>query len=162
MAGEERLVPPLDAQWKCWDRSFAAERAESWMPRYVGKVVSGMGSFSFWIEKLQDHYLRKTGMHLYPGTLNVELNEAYSLPEKVMRLEGQEYGGTVSVNLLPCAIGGRRAFILRTDLNESGRGPHPKTIVEIATDVRLRDVLGLRDGDLVEVEIADGWEPEAS
>lgn len=118
-----------------------------------GKVVSGMGSFSYWIEKLEGHYYRKTGMHLYPGTLNVQLDEPFSLPSGVARLEAEEYNGTVSVNLLPCLILGRSGFILRTDANEQGRGHHPKTIVEVATDVRLRDHFNLVDGDPVEIEI---------
>ena len=46
----------------------------------TGKVVSGMGNFSYWIEKLHDHYLRKTGMHFFPGTLNIELDEPWSVP----------------------------------------------------------------------------------
>jgi len=112
-----------------------------------------MGNFSFWIEKLSDHYERKTQMRLFPGTLNLELPEPYSLPQNVLRLEGEEYGGTVSVNLVPCFIFGRRAFLLRTDANEQGRGHHPRTIIEIATDVKLRDEFQLRDGDTVEVEI---------
>jgi len=53
----------------------------------TGKVVSGMGNFSYWIEKLHDHYLRKTGMNLFPGTLNVLLDEPYTLPKDVIRLE---------------------------------------------------------------------------
>ena len=61
------------------------------------------------------------------------------------------------MNLVPCVIFGRRAFLLRTDLNETGFGPHPKNVIEIATDVRLRDMYHLADGDLVEVEIG----PEA-
>jgi riboflavin kinase, archaea type len=117
-----------------------------------GRVVSGMGNFSYWIEKLEEHYRRKTGMRLFPGTLNVELAEPYSLPERVIRLEGAEYGGRVSVNMVPCSIFGRRAFILRTDANEAGEGHHPRTIVEIATDVKLRDHFHLRDGDFVEIE----------
>ncbi|MGA7107052.1 MAG: DUF120 domain-containing protein [Terracidiphilus sp.] len=121
----------------------------------VGKVVSGMGNFSFWIDKLHDHYLRKTGMHLYPGTLNVQLEEPYSLPKNVLRLEDFEYGGTVSVNLVPCIIRGKCAFLLRTDANEEGRGHHPRTIVEIATDVRLRDAFQLADGDTVEIQIPE-------
>ena len=124
-----------------------------------GQVVCGMGNFSYWIEKLRDHYLRKTGMAFYPGTLNVRLPSPYSLPERMIRLEAGEYGGTVSVNMVPCVIrvarsqDGRRAFLLRTDANEEGRGHHPKTIVEIACDVRLRDFFDLRDGDAVEIEI---------
>lgn len=117
-----------------------------------GKVVSGMGNFSYWIEKLAEHYSRKTGMRLFPGTLNVELAEPYGLPENVIRLEDWEYGGSVSVNIVPCTFLGLRAFILRTDANEQGRGHHPRTIVEIAADVKLRDRFRLKDGDVVEIE----------
>jgi len=116
-----------------------------------GKVVSGMGNFSYWIEKLHDHYQRKTGMDLFPGTLNVQLDHPYTLPGEVTRLEGEEYGGTVSVNIVPCSILGRSAFILRTDANEQGRGHHPRTVVEVATDVKLRDHFHLSDGDIVEI-----------
>jgi riboflavin kinase, archaea type len=48
-----------------------------------------MSNFSYWIEKLQDHYQRKTGVRFYPGTLNVRLEEPYSLPERVIRLEAR-------------------------------------------------------------------------
>jgi riboflavin kinase len=113
-----------------------------------------MGNFGFWIEKLQSHYCAKTNMSLYPGTLNVQLDEPYHLPPTVIRLEADEYGGTVSVNIVPCTILGRPAFILRTDANEQGRGHHPKTILEVATDVRLRDYFTLADGDSVEIETA--------
>jgi catechol 2,3-dioxygenase-like lactoylglutathione lyase family enzyme len=95
-----------------------------------------MGNFSYWIEKLD---FRKTGMKLFPGTPNVQLDEPYTLPKKIIRLEGSEYGGSVSVNIVPCAILGKSAFILCIDANENGRGHHPRTIIEIATDVKLRD-----------------------
>jgi riboflavin kinase, archaea type len=111
-----------------------------------------MENFSSWILKLQDHYYRKTGLKLFPGTLNVQLETPYRLPAKVLRLEGHEYGGAVSVSLVPCLIFGRSAFILRTDANEEGRGHHPRTVVEVATDVKLRDHFQLADGDIVEIE----------
>ena len=120
-----------------------------------GKVVSGMGNFSYWIEKLNDHYFGKTGMRLFPGTLNIQLDTPYTLPREVIRLEGHEYGGSVSVNILRCSILGKSAFILRTDANEEGRGHHPRTIVEVATDVRLRDHFHLNDGDTVEIDTFD-------
>jgi riboflavin kinase, archaea type len=124
------------------------------MPVLLGKVTSGFGNFGYWIERLADHYLRKTGLALYPGTLNLQLDEPYSLPQTARRLEKEEYGGTVSVSLQPCRVFGRPAFLLRTDRNAAGDGPHPLTIIEIATDIRLRDAYGLADGDWVEVEIA--------
>jgi len=60
---------------------------------------------------------------------------------------------TVSVSIVPCSILGKSAFILRTDANEQARGHHPRTIVEIAADVRLRDTLHLKDGDIVEIVV---------
>lgn len=121
------------------------------MPVLCGTVVSGIGNFSYWIEKLEEHYFQKTGMRFFPGTLNVLLKEPYSLPKQVIRLEGHEYGGTVSVSMVPCSINGKSAFLLRTDANEEGRGHHPKTIVEIASDIKLREYFHLKDGDLVEI-----------
>ena len=122
------------------------------MARLRGKVITGLGNFGQWIEKLGDLYQLKTGMRLYPGTLNLELPEAYVLPPDVIRLEAHEYGGRVSVSIVRCRIFDRPAFLLRTDANEAGTGHHPRNIIEIATDVRLRDVYALNDGDWVEVE----------
>lgn len=124
------------------------------MPVLRGVVVSGVGNFSLWLEKLESFYTQKTGMRLFPGTLNLRLAEPYSLPDEVIRLEKEEYGGTVSVSMVPCRIFGRRAFLLRTDANEAGKGHHPKNIIEIATDIKLRDAHQLSDGDEVEVHIA--------
>jgi riboflavin kinase len=123
------------------------------MPVLKGTVVSGMGNFSYWLEKLESHYTRKTGIRLFPGTLNLRLEESYSLPAEVIRLEKEEYGGAVSVSMVPCQVFGRSAFLLRTDANEAGQGHHPKNIIEIATDIRLRDAYRLKDGDEVEVHL---------
>jgi len=101
------------------------------MKKLVGKVCSGKGDFAQWIAKLNDHYRRKTGLALFPGTLNVRLDEPY-------HIEGAEHGGTVGVNLVPCRVFGRRAFILRTDKEEAGHGSHPFEVIEVATDIKLR------------------------
>jgi riboflavin kinase len=118
-----------------------------------GKLVTGVGNFSFWIEKLQDHYLNKTGLQLFPGTLNIRLDEPFDLPQERARLEAQEYGGTVSVNIVPCTILGRRAVILRTDKDDSEL--QSRMIIEVACEVKLRDQHQLREGDVVEVVAAD-------
>lgn len=123
------------------------------MTRLRGKVVTGLTNFGFWIERLSSFYERKTGMRFYPGTLNLELTSPYFLPPDVVRLEAHEYGGSVSVSIVPCRIFDRRAFLLRTDQNEQGIGHHPRNIIEIATDIRLRDAYHLQDGDWVEVEL---------
>ncbi|HVW77925.1 MAG TPA: DUF120 domain-containing protein [Alloacidobacterium sp.] len=123
------------------------------MPILKGTVVSGMGNFSYWLEKLERFYTQKTGVRLFPGTLNLRLEQPYSLPSQVILLEKEEYGGTVSVNIVPCRIFDRAAFLLRTDANEAGTGHHPKNIIEIATDIKLRDAYRLVDGDEVEVHL---------
>jgi riboflavin kinase len=58
----------------------------------------------------------------------------------------------MSVSMVPCRIFDRPAFLLRTDQNEKGTGPHARNVIEIATDVRLRDQYQLKDGDWVEIE----------
>lgn len=49
-------------------------------------------------------------------------------------------------------VSGMSNVFLRTHAKEQGRGHHPRTIIEIATDVKLRDHFHLEDGDLVEIE----------
>ena len=117
-----------------------------------GRLVSGRANFGLWIERLSDFYEKKTGVRLYPGTLNIELPTPYSLPPEVIRLEANEYGGSVSVSIVPCRIFDRQAFLLRTDQNERGTGHHARNIIEIATDIRLREAYQLKDGDWVDVE----------
>jgi len=125
------------------------------MIKLIGKVCSGKGDFAQWIAKLNDHYKRKTGLSLFPGTLNLRLDSPYHVPPNSLRLEGTEYGGTVNVNLVPCTVFGRRAFILRTDGEEAGLGSHPLEVIEVATDIKLREAYGLQDGSMVEIELAN-------
>jgi CTP-dependent riboflavin kinase len=58
------------------------------------------------------------------------------------------------VSIVPCKIVGRKAFIPRPDTDTRKHGHPPETILEIATDVNLRDTYKLKDGDIVEVEDA--------
>jgi riboflavin kinase len=118
-----------------------------------GRVTSGRGEFAYWIERLSSFYEQKTGMRFYPGTLNVELSSSYSVPADAIRLDASEYGGRASVSIVPCRIFGRPAFLLRTDPNQDGTGHHPRNIIEIATDIRLRDAYELKDGDLVDIQL---------
>ena len=88
-----------------------------------------MGDFSIWMKVLSEFYREKTGIELFPGTLNVQLEADYNLPDQRIRLEGREYGGNVSVNIIPCKIFNQLAFVLRTDANDAGLGDHPRNVV---------------------------------
>ena len=121
-----------------------------------GEIRAGKANFSYWLDKLESHYTRKTGMRLFPGTLNVHLTSgSYPTPSNAPRLEKEEYGGRVSVSIAPCKIAGRKAFILRPDTDTGKHGDPPERILEIATDVNLRDMYKLKDGDVVEVEVLE-------
>ena len=125
--------------------------------KLLGEIRTGKNDFSFWMDKLSSYYTRKTGMNFFPGTLNVHLlNCKYYFPEHCIRLEKEEYGGTVSISMLPCQILSKDAYILRTDSDTGKYGDLPEQILEIATDVKLRDRFNLKDGDLVEVEVPQG------
>lgn len=125
--------------------------------RLRGEIKTGKNDFSFWIDKLSSYYRQKTGMIFFPGTLNVHLlNYKYYFPQDCLRLEQEEYGGTVSVSMTECRILGKDAYILRTDSDTGKQGYPPEQILEIATDVKLRNEFNLQDGDIVEVEINAG------
>ena len=81
----------------------------------------------------------------------MQLEDDYDLHDQRIRLEAREYGGNVSVNIIPCKIFDQPAFVLRTDPNDAGLGGHPRDIVEIAAGVKLRDRFDLKDGDQVEL-----------
>jgi CTP-dependent riboflavin kinase len=116
-----------------------------------GRVRPGIGDYGQWVTQHQAVYQRYTGMVLYPGSLNVELDAPWSLPSDRIHVSAAEVGR--GVNLVPCHVFDRPAFIMRTDANEAGTGAHPKTIVEIVTDVRLRDAFHLEDGDPVRLTV---------
>lgn len=125
--------------------------------KLLGEIRTGKNDFSFWMEKLLPYYIQKTGMIFFPGTLNVHLIECkYYFPLDCIRLEKEEYGGTVSVSMTPCTILAKNAYILRTDSDRGKHGYSPEQILEIATDVKLRDEFKLRDGDVIEVEANKG------
>ncbi len=82
-----------------------------------GTIVTGIGDYAQWITKYHDYYQAKTGLSLFPGTLNLRLDHPYELPSaKVIRLEGHEYDSRVSVSILPVRLFGRPGAIPRPDL----------------------------------------------
>ncbi len=127
-----------------------------------GEIRTGKNDFSFWIKKLSSYYTQKTGMIFFPGTLNIHLiDRKYYFPKDCIRLEKEEYGGRVSVSMIPCQILGKDAYVLRTDSDTGKHGYFPEQILEIATDIKLRDEFGLKDGDVIEVEVNAGQISEA-
>ena len=127
------------------------------MKTFTAIVRSGKGEFAYWLERLSPVYQSKLGIRLFPGTLNADIGVDYSLPRSgIIRISSEEtapYGGTVNVSIARCRINKLDAFILRTDANENGAGDHPRSVVEIASQFRLRERFMLHDGSSVELEL---------
>lgn len=116
----------------------------------VGRVTSGSGDLSRWMTLYADAYAGAAGAALFPGSLNVVLEEPWTLPPEKLRLDADLVGRIVY--LVPCRVGARRCFIFRTERAEQAGGEEHR-VLEILSAVRLRTELGVSDGDLVEVVI---------
>lgn len=116
-----------------------------------GRVASGVGDLARWMTQYSELFERTTGVRLYPGSLNVVLDEPWMVYDAPLRLEPPEYG--VPMSIVPCQIRGIHAFILRTDKNNAGLGNHPPSVLEIAAPTHLRTTLRVEDGDEVVVVI---------
>jgi len=124
-----------------------------------GRVQPGQNNASHWLGLFNAAYSRKLGMPVFPGSLNLALDQAFDWfapryqPHIVWFGRG-EYGGERDILLLPCvltSLGDRKAF-LWTPTTAARDRPDP-WVVEVVCDVKLRETYGLADGDLVDVEL---------
>lgn len=122
--------------------------------KYKGKVKSGYGNASFWVGKINEVFEKKYGIKLFLGTLNVQLENEYILNNKE-EIKASEYGGNFNVLVKKCEIFGHKAYILRTEKNNTKNGDHPLNIIEIVSDIYIREANNLKDEDIVEVLIKD-------
>jgi len=126
--------------------------------RLVGRVVSGIGEGSFYmsLEGYVKQFEEKLGFRPYPGTLNLELRREYMTYRLYLNLlpgiyihgfsNGKRtYGG---VKCFRATIRGLTAGVLVIE-----RTHHGPEILEVISPYKLRDALGLRDGDEVEVMV---------
>lgn len=126
--------------------------------RLVGRVVSGLGEGAFYISLngYRKAIEQRLGFTAYPGTLNVKLDPQY-LPYRryLDELPGvmvpgfsnglRTYG---SVKAFKARVNGVEGAVVMPE-----RTHHPTDTVEVIAPVRLRDVLGVKDGDIVEIEV---------
>ena len=112
-----------------------------------GKVIDGLGNASFWVKKVEEIFLKETGLKLFPGTLNIKLENDYEF-EKNWIINPEEYGGTQKVYVQECKVFGNQAYILRAEKTE-----HGLDIIEIVSDINFRKEYKIQTGDEIEVII---------
>jgi riboflavin kinase len=118
-----------------------------------GRVAAGLGEGQYYISKkgYASQFLQKLGFEPFPGTLNVKLDEPF-LPAEHQAIkiegfwdEGRTFGDCRCYRI---RLNGLEAAIVRPE-----RSRYPPDLVEVVAPVRLRDALGLSDGDLIEVAL---------
>lgn len=112
-----------------------------------GIVKKGLGDASFWVRKIEDTFYKKTNMKLFYGTLNIKLEEPYKLKNHWI-IEKNEYGGTQDVCVQECKILNKKAYIVRAE-----KTVHSSSVIEIVSDIKLRECFNLKDEDGIKIEI---------
>ena len=129
--------------------------------RLTGRVQSGKGDAARRLLALMDAYTFKIGVPIFPGTLNLKLEEPFDwfapeLLEDIVWFERIEHGGERDIVLLPCVLTnlqGNGAFLWST--TNAARDPALRRMIEIISPLDLRGTYGLVDGDAVEIEVYD-------
>ena len=75
-----------------------------------GKVTKGMGRAKKFIFMMSKSFYYKTGINLYPGTLNIKLDKPYNL-EMDFIIKPEEYGGTFNVQIQKCRLLQENAYM---------------------------------------------------
>lgn len=119
---------------------------------YKGKIKTGFGNASFWVSKINEIFEKRYGMKLFLGTLNIELEKEYILKNSD-KILASEYGGDYNVFIQKCEILGNNAYIVRTEKNNTKFGAHPLNIIEIVSDINIRERYKLEDNDEIEIII---------
>ena len=127
----------------------------------VGVVTDGYGHASHTLERARPRIAELMGVKaLHPGTLNVTLSHPYQM-DNTIQLHPSEVNDVDLLVLQRCKIGGYRCALVRPYLNQPhvGWDSNPPTVLELMSEVCLRDALKLATGDAVTVEVEgdDVW-----
>ncbi|WP_290623221.1 MULTISPECIES: winged helix-turn-helix domain-containing protein/riboflavin kinase [unclassified Archaeoglobus] len=123
-----------------------------------GEVFSGVGEGRYYVSLngYKRQFKEKLGFDPYPGTLNLKIPKE----EMYFRRRLDEEPGILieGFSTEDRTFGEVKAFKCRVDGVEGAvvipkRTHYPSEILEIIAPVKLREKLGLKDGDTVEVEV---------
>jgi len=131
-----------------------------------GTVFTGLGEGAYYISQkgYRKQFVRKLGFDPYPGTLNLRLMSALDrmVRDTLEKLPGIQIEGFEDGHR---TYGGAKCFIAKLNNSVDGavlvieRTSHDNSVLEVISPARLRDRLGLKDGDNVKVSIDAVMEP---
>jgi len=134
--------------------------------RLNGVVRPGVGDASKWLTLYNEHYSRKVGFQVVPGSLNVHLSaeRVFSIQDFVdllggpehcpgyILMPGTEYGGERDIMMLRCSLFGQVCYLWRTT-----NGPRGRDVLELIAPVRLREAFTLTDETPVTVDLTPAF-----
>ena len=104
------------------------------------------------LKTVESLILERTGLlTMAYGTLNVTLDHDYIVRADTA-IEPDEYLHRERLKLQRCRVRGLRMFIMRPATHEPPSGD-AASVLELISSVKLRDAWGLKDGDVLEVEV---------
>lgn len=117
-----------------------------------GKVTKGLGRAKTFVAMMQKAFYEKNNINLYPGTLNLKLENSYNLAVDYL-IKPEEYGGSFYVQVQKCKVFESTAYIVRSEKNVKDNGDYKQDIIEIVSDINFREKYNLKDGDEIKIEI---------
>ena len=125
--------------------------------KITGKIVSGVkqGAFFTQLDWVQEQCLEKLSFKPFPGTLNLEIaNENMAIIEALQAQKGIELvppdSSFCSGIVFPITVDGISGAMVAPAADVR---VHAKIIIEIISHLRLKDELGVADGDWVTLTI---------
>ena len=149
--GEEALKK----EYADYKRIFEENTGVIWIE---GELISGLGEGRYYVSipGYVTQFKERLGFEPYPGTLNIRLDSAVVETRKKAELHGWvDIDGFIaddrtfgSARCIPCRINGYKCAII-----VPGRSHYPDDIIEVISEVRLREKMDLKDGSRVKVEV---------
>jgi len=123
-----------------------------------GRVFSGLGEGGFYVSIYSRGFRHTLGFTPYPGTLNIRIDgdvmeikrclESGGIRVGPPRIPGVKLG---AVRVYPAWLKGVHVYVVRPEITV-----YKYDVLEVIAGIYLRGLLGLRDGDEVEVEVECG------
>src|SRR3989338_2563293 len=116
----------------------------------LAKLLSGTGKGAYFVRLYSELFEEKLGIRPFPGTLNLVTESVPILsPLKKISIQKEGYGAVDCYPILFQGYYTYKAFLLRPH-----KTTHTENILEIISEINLRKHLNVRDGDVIECELA--------
>ncbi len=118
--------------------------------RVAGRVITGWGAWRPRIEQFPDVFLEGTGVRLFPGTLNILLDEPLAIQAEFQILGARIGEPEQDMLFESCLVDGFAGWRLRPFQPATGLGGHGDHILEIVSATELRPRIADLDRVVVE------------